>query len=96
MARHHYPYLPVVGPLLMDKYPLAEQLRRLQVPLLVLVTERDEIVPAELSRRVFDAAAGPKRYVALTATHHNDPALIAGEELVAEVTQFLNEDLTDR
>jgi hypothetical protein len=58
---------------------------------LVLVTERDEVVPAALSRRVFDAAAEPKRYVPLSAGHHNDPALLAGEEMLAAVTEFLDE-----
>lgn len=89
MARHHYPYLPVVDALLLDHFPLAEQLREVEVPTLVLVTENDEIVPASLSRRVFEAAAGPKRYVALTGAHHNDPALFAGDELVGEIEAFL-------
>lgn len=96
MARHHYPYLPVIDPLLMDRYPLAEQLHRIEAPTLVLVTERDEVVPAELSRRVYEAAAGPKRLVVLEAAHHNDPVLLAGEELVAEVVAFLDEHLPAR
>lgn len=91
MARHHYPYLPVIDPLLMDRYPLAEQLQRVEVPTLVILTERDEIVPADLSRRVHEAAAGPKRLVLLDAAHHNDPVLFAGEELIAEVVAFLDE-----
>ena len=60
MARHHYPYLPVIPPLLMDRYPLAEQMRGIEVPTLVIVTERDEVVPADLSRRVYEAAAGAR------------------------------------
>lgn len=91
MARHHYPYLPVVDALLLDRFPLADQLRGVRVPTLVLATDQDEIVPATLSRRVFDAAAGPKRYVNLTGAHHNDPALFAGDELLAEVEAFLGE-----
>jgi hypothetical protein len=91
MGRHHYPYLPIFDALLFDRYPLAEQVRGMRVPLLVLVTERDEIVPAALSRRVFDAAAEPKRYVALSAAHHNDPAMLTGDELLAEVATFLDE-----
>ena len=91
VGRHHYPFLPIVDPLLFDRYPLAEQLRAVRVPLLVLVTERDETVPAALSRRVFDAAAEPKRYVPLSASHHNDPALLAGEEMLVAVTAFLDE-----
>jgi fermentation-respiration switch protein FrsA (DUF1100 family) len=95
VGRHHYPFLPVFDALLFDRYPLAEQLREVRVPLLVLATERDEVVPAELSRRVFDAAAEPKRYVALDASHHNDAALLAGEEMLAAVTSFLDEWLAE-
>jgi fermentation-respiration switch protein FrsA (DUF1100 family) len=91
VGRHHYPYLPIFEPLLLDRYRLAEQLRAVRAPLLVLVAERDEIVPAALSRRVFDAAGEPKRYAALSAGHHNDPALLAGAELLAEVAAFLDE-----
>jgi uncharacterized protein len=91
MGRHHYPFLPIVDALLFDRYPLAEQVRLMRVPLLVLVTDRDEIVPAALSRRVFDAGAEPKRYVALAAAHHNDPALLDGDELLKEMTTFLEE-----
>ena len=91
IGRHHYPYLPVVNWLLWDRYPLTEQVREVSVPLLVLVTEQDEIVPASLSRRVFDAASEPKRWVPLTAAHHNDPALLAGDELISAVTAFLEE-----
>jgi fermentation-respiration switch protein FrsA (DUF1100 family) len=96
VGRHHYPFLPIVDALLMDRYPLAEQLRDVRVPLLVLATDRDEIVPAGLSRRVFDAAPGPKRYVALDASHHNDPALLAGEEMLGAITVFLDEWLARR
>ncbi|HEV8280476.1 MAG TPA: alpha/beta hydrolase [Candidatus Limnocylindrales bacterium] len=91
VGRHHYPFLPIFDVLLFDRYPLAEQLRSVRGPLLVLVTERDEIVPAELSHRVFDAAAEPKRYVPILANHHNDPALFAGEEMLAAVSSFLDE-----
>jgi uncharacterized protein len=91
VGRHHYPFLPIVDALLMDRYPLAEQLRGVDVPLLVLVSERDEVVPAKLSRGVFDAALGPKQYVPLHASHHNDPALLAGDEMLAVVSEFLEE-----
>ena len=91
MARHHYPYLPIIDALLMDRYPLVEQIGNVQAPVLVIVTENDEIVPARLSRRVFEAALEPKRQVAVSGAHHNDPALLAGEELVAEVVGFLDE-----
>lgn len=92
MGRHHYPYLPVLEPLVWDRYPLERQLSEsVRAPLMVVVGTRDEIVPPELSRRVYEAAAEPKRFVEVAAAHHNDEALLAGEELLAEVSAFLDE-----
>jgi fermentation-respiration switch protein FrsA (DUF1100 family) len=92
MARHHYPYLPAVEPLVWDRWPLERQLaEEVRVPVLVLVGSRDEIVPPELSRRVHAAAAEPKLLVEIPAAHHNDESLLAGDEVLGQVTAFLNE-----
>ena len=92
MGQHHYPYLPVVEALVWDRYPLALQLAEgVRAPLLVVVGERDETVPLELSRRVYEDAAEPKRFVVIAAADHNDEALLAGDELVAELSSFLGE-----
>jgi fermentation-respiration switch protein FrsA (DUF1100 family) len=94
MGRHHYPYLPVVEPLVWDRYPLARQLSDdVRVPLLIIVAKRDEIAPPELSRQVYEAAAEPKRFVEVAAEHHNDEALLAGEEFLGEVSVFLDDTL---
>jgi uncharacterized protein len=90
VARHHYPYLPILEPLVWDRWPLEQQLAdEVHVPLLVLVGQRDEVVPPELSRRAYEAAAEPKRLVEIPAAHHNDEALLVGDALLAEVTAFL-------
>jgi fermentation-respiration switch protein FrsA (DUF1100 family) len=92
IGRHHYPYLPIVEPLIWDRWPLERLLaQRVRVPLLVLVGGRDEIVPPGLSRRVYDAAAEPKRFIEIAATHQNDEALLAGDELLDETLVFLGE-----
>jgi uncharacterized protein len=97
IGRHHYPYLPVVDALVWDRWPLAQQLAdHVRAPLLVVVGERDEIVPPELSRRVFDAAAEPKGWVEVASAHHNDESLLAGEELLTAVEAFLSERLANR
>ena len=91
IARHHYPYLPILEPMVWDRFPLARQLAEdVRVPLLVVVGERDEIVPTHLSRRVYEAAAEPKQYVEVASAHHNDEALLAGEELLATLFAFLD------
>lgn len=92
IGRHHYPYLPVVEALVWDRYPLDRQLTdEVRAPLLVMAGEHDEIVPPRLSRRVSEAAAEPKRFVEVAAAHHNDESLLAGEELLAELSAFLEE-----
>jgi len=94
VGRHHYPYLPIFEPLLLDRFSLLEQIRSVDAPVLVLAAERDAVVPVSLSRRVFDAAAEPKRWLTLPATGHNDRALFDGPRMIAAVTAFLDEHLS--
>src|SRR4029079_11055806 len=58
----HYPWLPVRW-LLRDRFDTASRIVGLGVPLLVIAGDRDTIVPYRQSRQLFDAAAGPKRFV---------------------------------
>jgi uncharacterized protein len=88
VGRLHYPWLPV-GLLLADRYPSADRAADLTVPVLVVAGERDRIVPAALSRRLYDAAAEPKRFVLVPGADHNDAALLDGRELVGEILRFL-------
>ena len=88
VGRLHYPWLPV-GLLLADRYPSADRAADLTVPVLVVAGERDRIVPAALSRRLYDAAAEPKRFVLVPGADHNDATLLDGHELVGEILRFL-------
>ena len=54
----HYPFLPVRA-LLRDRFPTAEYVGRITVPITVVYGSEDSIVPAEQSRAVATAAAGP-------------------------------------
>jgi uncharacterized protein len=88
VGRLHYPWLPV-RLLLADRYPSAERVADLTVPLLVVAGEHDRIVPASLSRRLYDAAAEPKRFVLVPGADHNDTALLDGHQLLGEIARFL-------
>ncbi len=80
VGRHHYPFLPVRA-LLRDRYPVAEHLAAVTVPVTVIYGDADTVVPPELSRAVSDRA----RLVRLPGADHNDAALIHGPEIVAAV-----------
>ena len=88
VGRLHYPWLPV-RLLLTDRYASAARVARLTAPLLVVAGERDGIVPATLSRRLYDAASVPKRFVLVPGADHNDAALLDGRQTVGEIVGFL-------
>ena len=55
-------------------------------PLLQSHGDADELVPYELGRRLFDAAAGEKQFVTISGGGHNDPW---SEEFHARLDEFL-------
>lgn len=89
VARQHYG--PVPEWFLRDRFLAIEQVRVVDVPLLVVVGEQDATVPPELSRRLYAAASEPKRFVSVPDAGHNDRALLDGEWFVDSVTRFLRD-----
>ena len=77
VGRVHYPWLPV-GRLLIDRYPSIDRIGSVTAPLLVIAGDRDDIVPESLSKKLYDAAPEPKRYLLVPGAGHNDPELIDG------------------
>ena len=84
----HYPWLPVRW-LLRDRFDTAARIAGLGCPLLVIAGDRDTIVPYAQSRRLFEAAAEPKRFVTIAGADHNDPALADGPDVIDAIDQFL-------
>jgi uncharacterized protein len=89
VGRLHYPWLPV-GLLLVDRYPSLDRVGRLTAPLLVVAGERDRVLPAAQSRRLYQAAPEPKRFALVPGADHNDWELLAGARLLHEVLGFLD------
>lgn len=90
VGRVHYPWLPV-GRVLIDRYPSIDRIGSLSAPLLVIAGDRDDIVPESLSKRLYEAAPDPKRYLLVPGAGHNDPELIDGRRMLDEVGRFLSE-----
>lgn len=83
VGAHHYPLLPV-RMLLKDRFPVAENVRRLRgVPVTVVWGARDSIVPSEQSRRV--AEAGSAERVEVAGAEHNDMELLTGTEVLKAI-----------
>jgi uncharacterized protein len=86
----HYPWLPVRR-LLLDRYPSMERIASLPAPVLVIAGDRDDIVPASLSKRLYDAAAEPKRWLLVPGAGHNDLELVDGRQMMEAIVRFLSE-----
>ena len=70
VAKRHYPYLPVSW-LLRHRFDSVSRAPHLRMPLLCLAATRDHVIPAEHAKRLYDAWAGPKRWIALEGADHN-------------------------
>jgi len=70
VAKHHYPYLPVR---LMLRHPFEsiERAPGLDMPLLCIAAGSDQVIPPAHAKRLFDAWAGPKRWLELEGADHN-------------------------
>jgi fermentation-respiration switch protein FrsA (DUF1100 family) len=86
----HYPFLPVRA-LLKDRFPVAEYVSRVTVPITVVYGTEDSIVPPEESRRSVVGARGPIRLVVVEGADHNDPVLLNGDALMQAVMELANE-----
>lgn len=71
VAAYHYPWLPVKW-LLRDRYDSATHLASFGRPVLVVVAERDSIVPARFGVALYEALAYPKQLAVVKAAEHND------------------------
>jgi hypothetical protein len=58
-GKFYYPYLPV-SLLLKDKYETLKKLKNINIPILVMHGKKDNIVPFQMGKKVFENAKEPK------------------------------------
>ncbi|MBW8035529.1 MAG: alpha/beta hydrolase [Planctomycetes bacterium] len=73
----YYPYLPVKL-FAAFSYNTVESLKKINCPLLVMHSKRDEIVPYEFGPQIYEAANEPKEFVEILGCH-NDGFLFSGQ-----------------
>jgi len=90
VGRRHYPYLPV-SLLLTDRFASMDRIGRVTCPVLVIAGTRDTVVPADQSKRLFDALRSPaKELLMIEGADHNDYELLAGTELIDATVDFIS------
>jgi fermentation-respiration switch protein FrsA (DUF1100 family) len=90
VGRLHYPWLPV-GALLADRYPSIDRISQLAAPVLVIAGDRDMLVPAKLSRRLYEKAGEPKQFLSVPGADHNSAQLLDGPLVIDAIVRFLRE-----
>ena len=94
MAGVVMPWLPrFVRGLTKNKLDTAGKLGRVRCPVLVAHGDRDEIIPVEQGRRLFEAAPGPKRLTVVEGAGHNDLSNVGGEQYIDSLAQFIRDSV---
>jgi len=88
MAKVALPFLPV-GSLLQTKYDSLTKIREIRAPLLILHGDRDDVVPYEQGRRLYDAANEPKTFYAIRGARHNDTYIVGDRAYFNAWARFL-------
>lgn len=91
IAAVHYRWLPS-SLLLKDRYPNLDRIGEIQAPVLVIAGSQDRIVPPDQSRSVFEEANEPK-HILMVDAGHNDFAMLAGDEMIEGIVDFLDQNL---
>jgi hypothetical protein len=81
--------LPFLRPFVRDRYDSVANLRSFQHPVAILVSERDELIPAEQGQALYDSLSTRKRLWEFPGAGHNTWPAGADEGWWAEVAAFL-------
>ena len=88
VARKLFPILPR-GASLGEVYDSLSKLARARCPVLVIHGERDELIPVEEGRRLYESAPEPKELYLVPGAGHNDVSLVAGPPYARRIAAFL-------
>ena len=88
MARRYYPFIPPF--LIRTRYDNAAKIGKVTIPKLIAAAERDDVVPPDHARRLFELAAPPKDLYVIPGATHNDTYIAGGREYLEVLRKFLN------
>jgi fermentation-respiration switch protein FrsA (DUF1100 family) len=89
MGKMLYPFLPVKL-LLQTKYDSLAKIGNIKVPILVMHGDKDDLVPFEHGKRLYDMANEPKEFYTIPGAGHNDTHIVGGDEYFDVIRNFVN------
>jgi len=91
VGAHHYPFLPVRA-LATNQFDNEARVAESEAPKLFIHSREDRVVPFNLGRRVYEAAAEPKQFLEIEGGH-NDGFLVSEEVYLETIKGFSEEHL---
>jgi hypothetical protein len=91
VGAHHYSFLPVRA-LATNQFDNEARVAEIDAPTLHIHSRADRVVPFELGRRVYEAAAAPKQFLEIQGGH-NDGFLVSAEAYLETIDAFLETHL---
>ncbi|MGA6827251.1 alpha/beta hydrolase [Nitrospira sp. NS4] len=88
VAKHYYGGMPVHW-LLGASFRLIDRLPLLSLPKLIIHGDRDDIIPIELGRQVFEAAQPPKEWYVIRGADHNNTYQVGGAPYFRQWAEFV-------
>jgi fermentation-respiration switch protein FrsA (DUF1100 family) len=92
VAKVHYGGFPSHW-LLEAEFRLIDRLPQLSLPKLVIHGDKDDIIPVELGRQVFDAAKTPKEWYVIQGADHNNTYVMGGGAYFRRLAEFIRKAL---
>ena len=89
MARALFPRLPMHW-LARNQFRSIDKVPRINMPKLFIHGCRDETIPFEMGRRLYEAAQGDKQFLAIDRGGHNDLHLRGGQDYLRRLQLFLD------
>jgi len=77
IGKKFYPYMPVRLAARFG-YPTIDYVRSVHMPVLIIHSRNDEVIPFEFGLRLYDAANEPKEFIEISGSH-NDGFLFSGQ-----------------
>ncbi len=94
MAGKVFPLLPI-GWAIRSKLDAVSKVPNLKIPKLFLHGTVDEVVPYEIGRELYEAAAEPKEFYDILGADHNDTYAVGGSEYFEAWDRFVSRALEE-
>ncbi len=80
MGKKLYPFLFMSLHFLRTKYDSLSKISKIKVPTLIMHGDKDELVPIEQGKILYEEANEPKEFYTIPGAMHNDTHIVCGEE----------------